>query len=51
MKLSPFVVTKSFRLRISFDKEKLLNTSTWERISHQKALDISRNMQTTYEFI
>ena len=36
---------------ISFDKVKLSNASTREQIFNQKSLDISRNMQTTWEFI
>ncbi len=35
---------------MSFDIVDFSNTSTRERIFKQKALDISRNMETTWEF-
>ena len=50
-KLSPFFATKSLHPRISFDKVELFDASTCEQIFNQKALDISGNMQTTWEFV
>ena len=49
-KLSPFFATKGFHPRMSFDIVDLSDTSTRERILKQKALDISRKMETTREF-
>ncbi len=49
-KLSPFFATKSLHPRMSFDIVKLSDTSTHERILKQKALDISGNMESTWEF-
>ena len=50
-KLSPFFATKGLHFRMSFDIVDLSNASTCERIFKQKALDISRNMETTWEFV
>ena len=50
-KLSSFFATKGLHLRMSFDKVELSDASTRERILNQKALDISGNMQTTWEFV
>ncbi len=50
IKLSPFFATKSLHPRMSFDIVDLSNASTCEQILKQKALDISRNMKTTWEF-
>ena len=50
-KLSPFFATKGLHPRMSFDKVELSDASTRERILNQKALDISGNMQTTWEFV
>ena len=50
-KLSPFFATKGLHPHMSFDKVELSDTSTRERILNQKALDISGNMQTTWEFV
>ena len=36
---------------MSFDKVELFDTRTCKQIFNQKALDISRNMQTTWKFI
>ena len=49
-KLSLFFATKSLDPHMSFDIVDLSDTSTCERILKQKALDISRNMETTWEF-
>ena len=49
-KLSLFFATKGLHPRMSFDIVDLSNASTCERILKQKALDISRNMETTWEF-
>ena len=49
--LFSFFATKSLHPRISFDKVELFNISTRKRIFNQKALEISGNMQTTWEFI
>ena len=46
-----FFSTKSLYLYISFDKIKLSNASICNRIFNLKALDLSRNMQTTWEFV
>ena len=46
-KLSPFFATKGFHPRMSFDIVDLSDTSTRERILKQKALDISKKMETT----
>ena len=49
-KLSPFFATKGLHPRMSFDIVELSDTSTRERILKQKALDISGNMEATWEF-
>ena len=49
-KLSLFFATKDFYLRMSFNIVDLSDISTHERIFKQKALDISRKMETTWEF-
>ncbi len=49
-KLSPFFATKSLHPPMSFDIVDLSDANTRERIFKQKALDISRNMETTREF-
>ena len=50
-KLSPFFATKGLHPCMSFDKVELSDASTRKRILNQKALDISGNMQTTWEFV
>ena len=50
-KLSPFFATKGLHPHMSFDIVDFSNASTCERIFKQKALDISRNMEITWEFI
>ena len=50
-KLSLFFATKSLHPHISFHKIEVSDTSTFKRIFNQKALDISGNMQTTWEFV
>ncbi len=50
IKLSPFFATKGLHLCMSFDIVELFNASTCERILKQKALDISGNMKSTWEF-
>ena len=50
-KLSPFFATKGLHPRISFDIVDLSNAGTYERILKQRPLNISRNMETTWEFI
>ncbi len=49
-KLSQFFAIKGLHPRLSFDIVDLSNASTHDRILKQKALDISRNMETTWEF-
>ena len=49
-KLSPFFATKGLHPRMSFDIVDLSDASTRGRIFKQKALDISRNMEITWEF-
>ena len=49
-KLSPVFATKNLYPRISFDIVDLSNANTYERILKQKALDISRNIKTIWEF-
>ncbi len=49
-KLSLFFATKGLHPRMSFDIVELSDASTRERILKQKALDISGNMETTWEF-
>ena len=49
-KLSPFFASKGLHPRMSFDIVDLSNANTRERIYKQKALDISGNMETTWEF-
>ena len=46
-KLSPFFASKGFRLQISFDIVEFSDTTTLEQINRQKALNISKVMQTT----
>lgn len=46
-KLFPFFATKDLHLCMSFEIEDLSNTRACERIFKQKALDFSRNMETT----
>ena len=50
-KLSPFYATKGLHPHMSFDIVDFSNTSTRKRIFKQKALEISRNMETTWEFV
>ncbi len=50
-KLSSFFATKGLHSRMSFDIVDLSNASTCERILKQKALNISRNMKTTWKFV
>ena len=49
-KLSPFFASKGLHPRMSFDIVDLSNANTRERIHKQKALDISGNIETTWEF-
>ena len=50
-KLSLFFDTTGLHVYMSFERVELLDASICKRILNQKALDISRNMQTTWEFV
>ena len=50
-KLSPFFSTKSLHPCKSFVRVEVSDANTRKRIFNQKTLDISGNMQTTWEFI
>lgn len=49
-KLSPFFAIKGLHPCISFDTVEISDASNCKRIVKQRALDISENMQTTWEF-
>ena len=50
-KLSPFFASKGLHPYMRFDIVDLFDASSRERIHKQKALDISGNMKTTWEFV
>ena len=50
-KLSPFFATKSLHHCMSFNRVEISDASSRKQIFNQKALDISGNIQITWEFV
>lgn len=49
-KLFPFFASKGLYLHMSFDIIDIFDANTWKRIYKQKTLDISGNIESTWEF-